>query len=46
VLRLVRLGLPAVIATVGVVLVMFGDDAARAVGIVDSADRRCHWSNV
>jgi hypothetical protein len=34
VLQLVRYGLPAVIATVGVVLVALGDDAARGAGIV------------
>jgi hypothetical protein len=31
---LVRFGLPAVIATVGVALVVFGDDAARGAGVV------------
>jgi hypothetical protein len=34
VLLLVRFGLPAVIATVGVALVLFGGDAARGAGIV------------
>ena len=34
VLQLVRFGLPAVIATFGVALVVLGDDAARGAGIV------------
>jgi hypothetical protein len=33
-LALVRVGLPAAIATIGLALVILGDDAARGAGIV------------